>query len=337
MGVSQEDINNLLEGSGAPPPPGGGADADIQEKYREGFAAHINNIFATLTGMEVKVTVEGDEIVQAADAAAKLPGEWFGFIGRLNAGADIPTGHLISLPLASLIASKMMGAGEPSAVLEEAQLGALKEVGGNLLGAWATGLGEMTGQDIKTVGDATLLEGDVAASLTAADGFAGDNLLIWRYQLTVNGTEGKYILVLPEKPANELAMIHPEYSKGIAAQAAPEAASKAKGKAALEVEKAVFQEFEGDAATGYAAHIDLLLDVPLTVSVELGRKKLTIREILDFVPGSLLELDKLAGEPVDLMVNGRLFAQGEVVVIDENFGVRITSIISPKERLERLK
>jgi flagellar motor switch protein FliN/FliY len=81
----------------------------------------------------------------------------------------------------------------------------------------------------------------------------------------------------------------------------------------------------------------LLLDVPLTVSVELGRKRLSIKDILDMVPGSLLELDRLAGEPVDLMVNGKLFARGEVVVIDENFGVRINNIVSPQERLERLK
>lgn len=83
--------------------------------------------------------------------------------------------------------------------------------------------------------------------------------------------------------------------------------------------------------------IELILDVPLLVSVELGRKDLTIKEILELSPGSIIELDQLAGEPVDLMVNGKLFARGEVVVIDENFGVRVTNIISPQERLEKMR
>jgi flagellar motor switch protein FliN/FliY len=83
--------------------------------------------------------------------------------------------------------------------------------------------------------------------------------------------------------------------------------------------------------------IDLILDVPLLVSVELGRKDLTIKEILELSPGSLIELNQLAGEPVDLLINGRLFARGEVVVIDENFGIRVTHIISPRERVEKLR
>jgi len=73
--------------------------------------------------------------------------------------------------------------------------------------------------------------------------------------------------------------------------------------------------------------------VPLEVTVELGRTKKYIREILEFGPGSIIELDKLAGEPVDILVNGKAIAKGEVVVIDENFGVRITDIIHPSKRI----
>ena len=84
------------------------------------------------------------------------------------------------------------------------------------------------------------------------------------------------------------------------------------------------------------ANIGLILDVPLQVSVELGRTKKTIKEVLELANGSIVELDKLAGEPVDINVNGKLLAKGEVVVIDENFGVRITDIVSPEERAQRL-
>ena len=85
------------------------------------------------------------------------------------------------------------------------------------------------------------------------------------------------------------------------------------------------------------ANIGLILDVPLQVNVELGRTKKSIKEILDLTKGSIVELDKLAGETVDIMVNGKYLAKGEVVVIDENFGVRITEIVSPLERAVRLQ
>ena len=84
------------------------------------------------------------------------------------------------------------------------------------------------------------------------------------------------------------------------------------------------------------ANIGLILDVPLQVTVELGRTKKTIKEILDLATGSIVELDKLAGEPVEIQINGHYLAKGEVVVIDENFGVRITEIASPAERAAHL-
>ena len=82
--------------------------------------------------------------------------------------------------------------------------------------------------------------------------------------------------------------------------------------------------------------IDRLLDVTLNLAVELGRKEMQIKEILDLGPGKIIELDKLAGEPVDLLVNGKLLAKGEVVVVDENFGVRITDLIDPEDRIKML-
>lgn len=85
------------------------------------------------------------------------------------------------------------------------------------------------------------------------------------------------------------------------------------------------------------ANIGLIMDVPLQVTVELGRTKKLIKEILELANGSIIELDKLAGEPVDVLVNGKLLAKGEVVVIDENFGVRITDIVSPLERARNIQ
>lgn len=82
--------------------------------------------------------------------------------------------------------------------------------------------------------------------------------------------------------------------------------------------------------------IDLLLDVRLQLTVELGRRDLTIKEALSLGPGSVVELDRIAGEPVDMFVNNKLIARGEVVVIDDNFGVRVTEVVSPAERVNQV-
>jgi flagellar motor switch protein FliN len=87
---------------------------------------------------------------------------------------------------------------------------------------------------------------------------------------------------------------------------------------------------------GEPRNLDLLFDVPLTLTVELGRAEKTVREILSLVPGSVIELDRLAGEAVDVLANGQLIARGEVVVVEDNFGVRITEIVSRRERVQKL-
>ncbi len=85
-----------------------------------------------------------------------------------------------------------------------------------------------------------------------------------------------------------------------------------------------------------AQDIDLVLDIPVLMTVELGRTKLPIRHILQLAQGSVVELDGLAGEPMDVLVNGCLIAQGEVVVVNEKFGIRLTDIITPSERIRKL-
>ena len=85
-----------------------------------------------------------------------------------------------------------------------------------------------------------------------------------------------------------------------------------------------------------AHNIELLMDVDLPISIELGRTKMPISDILGLGPGSVVELNKLAGEPVDLLVNNKVVARGEVVVVDENFGLRITQLMTPEERLKAL-
>ncbi|MGK9451282.1 flagellar motor switch protein FliN [Acidithiobacillus caldus] len=94
---------------------------------------------------------------------------------------------------------------------------------------------------------------------------------------------------------------------------------------------------ETSAAGGAHANLDMILDIPVNLSVELGRTKIQIRNLLQLAQGSVVELERLAGEPMDVLVNGYLIAQGEVVLVNDKFGIRLTDIISPAERARKLR
>ena len=99
------------------------------------------------------------------------------------------------------------------------------------------------------------------------------------------------------------------------------------------VQNANFQNFDITDVMQQRENIEIIMDVPLEVTVELGRTTRKIKDILEFSPGSIIELNKLAGEPIDILVNGKFVAKGEVVVIDENFGIRITDIVNAEHRI----
>ncbi len=96
-------------------------------------------------------------------------------------------------------------------------------------------------------------------------------------------------------------------------------------------ESTTFSSQDGD------VNLDMILDIPVDISMEIGRTKISIRNLLQLTQGSVVELDRLAGEPLDVMVNGTLIAHGEVVVVNEKFGIRLTDVISATERIKRLK
>lgn len=98
------------------------------------------------------------------------------------------------------------------------------------------------------------------------------------------------------------------------------------------------QNLQDDALPGDEEfNLDVILDVPVTISMEIGQTKISIRNLLQLNQGSVIELDRLAGEPLDVLINGTLIAHGEVVVVNEKFGIRLTDVISPVERVKKLK
>ncbi|WP_252254700.1 flagellar motor switch phosphatase FliY [Clostridium sp. ZBS12] len=144
--------------------------------------------------------------------------------------------------------------------------------------------------------------------------------------------------VVEEKPrvqaTNQKVNVHEQVQTTIKAKPIVEAP---KVQEPIEVHEAAFETLVPGDTSQVPKNIDLILDVPLDISVVLGRTKKSIKDILNLSTGSLIELDKLAEEPVEILVNGKKIAYGEVVVVDENFGVRITSIVSNAERIKSLR
>jgi flagellar motor switch protein FliN len=103
------------------------------------------------------------------------------------------------------------------------------------------------------------------------------------------------------------------------------------------IERAAFQNLQPSPTQGGEANLDAVLDIPVTISMEIGRTKISIRNLLQLNQGSVVELDRLAGEPLDVLVNGTLIAHGEVVVVNDKYGIRLTDVVSAAERVKKLR
>jgi flagellar motor switch protein FliN/FliY len=140
----------------------------------------------------------------------------------------------------------------------------------------------------------------------------------------------------PPQPQPQMQYAQPQYAQPQQMMYAPPATQNIVAPT-VPVQPVQFAPLTGPGLVPGEGNLNLIMDVPLQVTVELGRTRKVIKDILELSTGSIIELDKLAGEPVDILVNGKLLAKGEVVVIDENFGVRITDIVSPLERARTIQ
>lgn len=131
---------------------------------------------------------------------------------------------------------------------------------------------------------------------------------------------------MADKPDGDVEMVEDEWASALAEQELAASATPA----------AIFQPLSGDLPPGQGRDIDMILDIPVQLTVELGRTKLPIKSLLQLAQGSVVELDGMAGEPMNVFVNGCLIAQGEVVVVNDRFGIRLTDVITPSERIRKL-
>lgn len=135
--------------------------------------------------------------------------------------------------------------------------------------------------------------------------------------------EDPWAEALAEQQAAESADQEPAVSNESTAEARPASHS-------------VFRPLEQGQGNAEARDLEMIMDIPVNLTVELGRTKLTIKQLLELAQGSVIELEGLAGEPMDILINGYLIAQGEVVVVEDKYGIRITEIITPSERVQKL-
>ena len=338
------------------------------------FSSSIGSVFGMLAGKDVSAEVTKSESLAQAEVAAASGEEPFAFrvkTGGLNAA---PIAILTTVKCALTLADLMMG-GEGKELPEEAgelYLNAAQEGLSQVVGSAFTSMsGLLAGKRLMPEDVSSALETGEwrpfpslgaddslwSASVTLTIEGLGDfpvtvlvpmdtlKAIADEVQATVAGKQKEQPAqpqpaaqqqVQQQRPAPQPAQAPPprQYAEG-AGEVAP-SFGNVYDQSSVDVRPAEFIPLTQKGVSGFGGKIDLVADIPVRVTVELGRTRKNIADILNMTPGSVIELDKMAGEPVDVLVNSKLIAKGEVVVIDENFGVRITEILSSAGRVHSL-
>ena len=343
--LSQAEIDALLggsdsSGSGGDTAVASAAFTETDKMVLEAFLASTTNAqssnLSMMTGAAVslsgpKVSIDGHD-----SFLAQLPETVTVVKADFNSG--FPGQHLFILPedCAKAIASLMTK--EENITLDDMAMSVIGEVISQIVGHQITALADKTGnksissipQEVTNIVKAliALPAGDFAGAEYNIELGTGNNYKIWE--------------VFGPQPASDIAKA---LNKPAAAPKAPVSPGAGQNAGAgmggifngpTNVQSVQFPNLHPHGAYQEASNISLIMDVFMEMTVELGRTRKLIKDILAMGEGTIIELDKLAGEPVDILVNHKLIAKGEVVVIDENFGVRVTEIVSPAERMNDL-
>lgn len=257
---------------------------------------------------------------------------------QFSAGVKGHVYLIITKALTAKIADLMM-MGDGSAPYEEDHKDAITELTNQMMGAVSTAMGNETGTSI-TNGSATceiLEQAEFPVSL--GTGFAA------KCSITIEGFPSEEILIIySQEMVNSLISIYGG-SKGSSSSSSIDSGKSSdyskKSGIQLDDELVVEESTSSGNSSLYSGtgnpNIDMLFDIPLDVNIELGRAQMSIRKILELGPGAIVEIDRKASEPVDLMINDKIIARGEVVVVDEYFGIRIVSLLSPEDRIKQLR
>lgn len=337
-------------GEGSPVTPAGAGDGPIMiarpqitddqksslRMWAEDVCSATGEVLSTLAGREIRLSVGSEPPV----ALTLAGGRW------IKADIFIPTGALTEPGQGLVLFSEsdgcrivdLAGGGDGGDGLERLDTDAqqlLEEVMSQVVGVIAREGGQL-GATVTWGGLDLMPHSDLGDLLTG--GWAVARMLV-----TVDGVDcGHYHTALCKTAITHLSSRQTQTATppALAPQAAPPApvavprpSPGPQPQGSVVVQAARFKALDDSQTEGSRRNLDIIVDVPLQLTVELGRTTQKIRDVLALSPGAVVELDRLAGEAVDVLVNGKLVAKGEVVVIDENFGVRITDIVSPMERV----
>ncbi|MCY8837844.1 flagellar motor switch phosphatase FliY [Bacillus atrophaeus] len=374
--LSQDEIDALLNGSGstseepAPVKP----ELDLSEMERDAIG-EIGNIsfgssataLSTLLNQKVDITTPSVTVISKSKISDEFPHPYVAIEVNYTEGFSGSNLLVVEQSDAAIIADLMIGGdgkgADPS--LGEIHLSAVQEAMNQMMGSAATSMSTVFSKkidispprvellDVNEEKGTDRIPADemlVKVSFRLKVGELIDSNIMQLYPITfakdlisdLMNTGSSNEDIQQEEPeetyeAPEEAVM-PEPRLESQPQPTPKRQGKPKKAAPVQVAPVEFSAFDpNEAPQAHLNNLDMLMDIPLSITVELGRTKRSVKEILELSAGSIIELDKLAGEPVDILVNQRIVAKGEVVVIEENFGVRVTDILSQAERINNLK
>ncbi|MDQ0927518.1 flagellar motor switch protein FliN/FliY [Bacillus atrophaeus] len=374
--LSQDEIDALLNGSGSTSeePEPAKPELDLSEMERDAIG-EIGNIsfgssataLSTLLNQKVDITTPSVTVISKSKISDEFPHPYVAIEVNYTEGFSGSNLLVVEQSDAAIIADLMIGGdgkgADPS--LGEIHLSAVQEAMNQMMGSAATSMSTVFSKkidispprvellDVNEEKGTDRIPADemlVKVSFRLKVGELIDSNIMQLYPITfakdlisdLMNTGSSNEDIQQEEPEETYdgpeEAVMPEPRVESQPQQTPKRQGKPKKAAPVQVAPVEFSAFDpNEAPQAHLNNLDMLMDIPLSITVELGRTKRSVKEILELSAGSIIELDKLAGEPVDILVNQRIVAKGEVVVIEENFGVRVTDILSQAERINNLK
>ncbi len=367
--LSQDEIDALLQGTDAieMDTGAGPASSPLSDTERSAFQEMLRGVtesqgsnLSILTGKTVTIGDPSVKVRAAAELTSGSPEDVVDVRVNLTDGLQGEHSYVVPAAVASAIAGLMMG--QPGAELDEASLSAVSEAFSQITGTAATAIGNQVGRMVKTAppdlrqskrAQVRVPQGDYAVTVDFPLSIEGVppatitevfSLSLAKEILSLSSGAGAFSQAgMPAGPSAGRAAAPRAQASAPMGSGFQQTFGQAFGgpgqgpaMAPPNVQPVQFANLQPAQMTGEQGNIGLLMDVYMEMTVELGRTRKRIKDILGIGEGTIIELDKLAGEPVDILVNHKLIAKGEVVVIDENFGVRVTEIVSQIDRMNEL-
>lgn len=358
--LSQEEIDALLNGTAGLEDDSTYAGLEDEDKDLLGEIGNIcmgsaSTTLSIIVNQPVSITTPRVELTTLDEMMETFEVPNISIEVNFSSGLNGANLLVLKVTDAGIIADLMMGGDGSRMVTElsEIEMSAVSEAMNQMIGTAATSMATMFNREVNISPPNAFLWSSKAQKLSNIIN-AGEKVVKVSFKLTVGSLiDSEIMQLLPLETAHSIieamtagfketspepeVKAKPVKDRGYEREYEREYEKPAEPAAEVPVHKAQFMPLEKHDTSGTPRNIDLIMDVPIEVSVILGRTSKSIREILELNNGSLIELDKLVEEPVDILVNGKMVAQGEVVVVNENFGVRITNIVSNIERVKGLK